>query len=134
MKVVYLVSHGEYSDYSVDYVCPDKDLADALCAKLNIGTNEYTRWQVEERPLIESPDQVMRTIWSYVEIDIDGTERRRYEGMEDHLAGNPPVTETATIWANGKVVHATSILGSEEALRRARDLAAARRRLDAPDA
>lgn len=40
MKKIYLLTSGEYSDYSVNYVCTDEGVADAVIDKFNRFVND----------------------------------------------------------------------------------------------
>lgn len=51
MATIYFITHGEYSDYSVDSAWTDKDRAEEVCALLNKGYKYGGWYQVEERPL-----------------------------------------------------------------------------------
>jgi hypothetical protein len=41
MSKVYGVARGAYSDYRVEFICPTKEIAEALIAKLNGGRKAY---------------------------------------------------------------------------------------------
>lgn len=58
MTTAYLVSSGEYSDYSVRFVTLSREMAEVTCERLNRGEydhyrGEYDHYRVEERPLID---------------------------------------------------------------------------------
>lgn len=119
MRSVYLISHGSYSDYSVDYVCFDKEIAERICTKLNIGRN-YDQYEVEERSGIESPDEVITLVTFVIDVDHAGNETRRWSYVTDHLASEPP-REAEHGWSNSNGAMGSSNRSFDAALRLARE-------------
>lgn len=54
MSNVYIITSGDYSEYSICSVWSSKEKAENLCLLLNAGKN-YEEYQVEEYPLDVSP-------------------------------------------------------------------------------
>lgn len=50
MRNVYIITSGEYSEYSIDSVWSSKEEAERLCALLNVGRG-YEDYRVEEHSL-----------------------------------------------------------------------------------
>lgn len=50
-ETVWVLSHGEYSDYRVMCACPSKDAAELLAARFNSTTSSYDSASVEELPI-----------------------------------------------------------------------------------
>ncbi|MCC7001516.1 MAG: hypothetical protein IT357_05135 [Gemmatimonadaceae bacterium] len=93
MSAVYVVSRGSYSDYRVEFACTTEQAANDAAAKLNaLAGSSYEPYEVEELPLVDSPDQVGATVrymahtdrdivreWSYTEYGV-------ISEVEDELA------------------------------------------------
>ena len=119
---VYVVSSGEYSDYGVHFVCLDKKLAQACADALNKEPGRYSKFEVEERQVIRSLDDLTPIRWYRVEIDLDGTERRRYHS--DQRPWDQWWKDGEGGWAPAGFAYGVSNRGYDQALKAARDNAA----------
>lgn len=70
MKTIYLISEGEYSDYSVVCVCANREVAEHM-HKLGHG-------DIEERIVVESPEDVFTYTEYLVVLNLDGSENNRW--------------------------------------------------------
>ena len=78
MSVVYAVSTGSYSDYSVLCVCPTPKIAAAVAAKIKATRETHDDPRVEEFPFFDSPDAVYTFPVFCVETNLEGAEVRRW--------------------------------------------------------
>ncbi len=85
MKILYAVTHGEYSDFDVKYLCETRELAEEICGKL--GSHE-----IREYPLVESAeDVVIRVVYHAQYSSRDRNPWREFSSIEDvtHGAADP---------------------------------------------
>ena len=75
MTTAYLISKGEYSDYSVYFVSLDRAVAEKIVARLN--RDHGILYEIEERPLVVSGDEQVERIVYLVIVDREGREVER---------------------------------------------------------
>ena len=118
MTTAYLISKGEYSDYSVYFVSLDRAAAERIVARLNRGNANL--YEIEECPLVESGDEQVERIAYHVTVDRDGREVERQSFVV--LVGHERNDE-GEAWADytGAHVEGVSYVSYDVALKAARD-------------
>lgn len=76
-SIIYVLSRGEYSDYSVLCACPNKEQAEQLAARYNADKSEYHSDQVEVEELwvFGEQTQKLETLLLQTELFDNGTEK-----------------------------------------------------------
>jgi hypothetical protein len=124
-KVVYLISHGSYSDYSVDAVVTTKGTAEVIVNRLNgLKSNDFDLYDVEERPLITSPSDVEARVYHLVWIDRDGNPTEESTHVKTSLDFDPLPEDNSSdtkFARDGTVAFGQSSRGRDVALKIARD-------------
>lgn len=61
-KTMWIVSHGEYSRYAVDAICPDEATAQAVADRANqvcnLAEDDYDAFCIEEKAFVDDPAEV----------------------------------------------------------------------------
>lgn len=118
---VYAVTHGEYSSYTVDYICASEAVAERVAERLNaLDRGEWAdKFDVEEFNYITDPEadlplEVRYTVW----IDMNGNEADRYS---EGVYGEDALAKDETLYVDNLRCKGESNKGFEHALKIARD-------------
>jgi hypothetical protein len=114
MTKVYVVTQGEYSDYSIEAVTLDRKVAKAIVERIS-----GAKTRVETYDLYDKDSSLAPITYYRVYVDKDGNETRRW--ITTHHPWDDMVQET---WGNRQVgFGAASARGFDVALKAARDKA-----------
>ena len=87
-KMVWVVSSGSYSDYRVHCAAPSKKAAQEIVDELDAATDKWTKYFVEQIPVIEKAERV--TVYGIEAIISDaGTVRKESVRDRDEWNVNP---------------------------------------------
>lgn len=73
MPTAYIVTSGEYSDYGINWVFLDKDLAEAAARRVSPNPDEYGAYRVEEYEIREALPEIRDRLSLSCDVHPDGT-------------------------------------------------------------